>query len=334
MLFLLAAAIALVLSLNGLSNRFVRLGTRQVTVLNLPRGLEGFTILHISDLNAAKLGENQENLKEALGKEGYQAVVMSGDMVGKSGRAEPLLDVLDVIPDNVPVFFIAGDADPAPLLVRPEGETIKAGYVLRAEARGAIYLEAPYKLETEGQVVWFCPADTFLVDLPAARFSLMEQMNLLEGIENLDPAEKEARLQVTRHRLGMLEAAMAALLEMKPTDMVVAVSHHPPGSEQLGELAQRARIEETPLPGLFLAGQFNNGQTRLPGLGPVYIPEQMDGRGGFLPGDEGFTGLSITKGFPLHISPGLGISTYYPLPLRLFNRPSVTLLSLTSRMTR
>ncbi len=53
-----------------------------------------------------------------------------------------------------------------------------------------------------------------------------------------------------------------------------------------------------------------------------------------MPGDEGFTGLSIRQGYPVYISPGLGVSSYYPLPLRLFNRPVATLVQLTARMTR
>ena len=87
-------------------------------------------------------------------------------------------------------------------------------------------------------------------------------------------------------------------------------------------------------PGLFLCGQFNNGQIRLPGLGPVYIPRQADGSGGFFPGDEGFSGLSITQGIPVYVSPGLGVSGYYPVRLRLFNRPALTLIELTRAMTR
>ena len=66
----------------------------------------------------------------------------------------------------------------------------------------------------------------------------------------------------------------------------------------------------------------------------MHIPVQPDGKGGFFPGDEGFTGLSIVKGYAVYISPGLGVSSYYPLPLRLFNRPAATLVRLTAQMTR
>ena len=332
---LLLAVIALVLSLNGLSNRYVRLETRGITVLNLPKELEGYTILHLSDLNAAGLGSAQDNLRAALDKEAYQAVVLSGDMVGRSGRVEPLLEALALLRPNTPVFLVAGDSDPMALLQGAHGDgEVKAAWVRRAEEQGAIFLEAPYRVEYEGKAVWFCPGETFLLDLPNAIFALKELINGLEA--SADPYEPEtaARLRFAKHRLEVMETSLGSLSLMKPGDAIVAVTHHPPDDEQLGELAHQAKEGDLPSPSLFLAGQYNNGQLRLPGLGPVYIPRQSDGRGGFFPGDEGFTGLSIRQGYPVYISPGLGASAYYPLPLRLFNRPVATLVQLTARMTR
>ena len=331
---LLVAALTLVLVLNGLSNRYARLDTRGVTVLNLPRELEGFAILHLSDLNAASLGSNQDNLISALGKEDYQAVVLSGDMVGTSGNAAPLLTLLGRLRPGVPIYLIAGDSDPPALLQQPHGDAqVLAPWVQAAQDAGAIYLETPQRLEYEGRTVWFCPGETFLLDLTNAVFALKELIGQLTGDDQYAP-EQAAQLRFAQHRLQGVERSQEALLEMKPEDIIVAVTHHPPDKGQLAELARLGREAGQLTPSLFLAGQFNNGQARLPGLGPVYIPPQPEGGGGFLPGDEGFTGLLIRQGFPLHISPGLGTSGYYPLPLRLFNRPAATLLRLSARMTR
>lgn len=334
-LLLLSAAVALVLSLNGLSNRYVRLETRPVTVLELPRALEKTGILHISDLHAARLGPEQTHLRQALGKESYQAVALTGDMVGRGGNAEPFLELLDALKPGVPVFFIAGDNDPAPLLSAPHGDgEVKAPWVRAAEAKGAVYLESPVRIDVEGQAVWFVPGDLYFIDLPSASAALTEQVNALKASGKAYEPETGALLRAAEHRLDAVNAALGAMADIKPQDLVVALTHQPPGADMLGELAQEAREKNLSAPGLFLSGQFNNGQVRLPGLGPVYVPPQTDGRGGFFPGDEGFTGLSIQKGFPVHISPGLGVSGYYPVPLRLFNRPAVTLLQLTARMTR
>lgn len=332
---LFVLALVLTLSLNALANRFVRLDIRRVTILNLPRQLERFRILHLSDLNAAKLGNKQDNLSSALGKEAYNAVVMTGDMVGKSGNLKPLLEVGARLAPNIPKFFIPGDSDPAPYYMTPHGdEDVKAEYIRALEANGFIHLEVPYRHEEDGQVVWFCPGDLFMLDLDSAQFSLNELVNTLMASDNPYESATGAQLRYAQHRLDVIARSLEAMKEMKPEDTIIAVMHHPPDADQLGELAQRHKEEDGVTPSLFVAGQFNNGQARLPGLGPIYLPKLADGRGGFFPGDEGVSGLFITKGYPLHISPGLGVSGFYPVPLRLFNRPAVTILELTSRMTR
>jgi predicted MPP superfamily phosphohydrolase len=86
------------------------------------------------------------------------------------------------------------------------------------------------------------------------------------------------------------------------------------------------------LPQVYLSGQLNGGQARLPGLGPIYLPPQEGRTGGWLPGEEGISGLSVYKGQAVYISPGLGVSSYYPIPIRLFNRPTATLIQLTRRL--
>ncbi|HSK68577.1 MAG TPA: hypothetical protein VLA21_04895, partial [Candidatus Limnocylindria bacterium] len=181
---------------------------------------------------------------------------------------------------------------------------------------------------------WLVPGDLFFYDLPNARFALTEQFALLEASDNPYEEATSARLRLMRHRLDVITASIEALSAIRPMDAVVAVMHHPPDKQSLWELAAQSREGGMPKPGLFLCGQFNNGQIRLPGLGPMYVPPQADGSGGFFPGDEGFAGLSITQGIPVHVSPGLGVSGYYPVRMRLFNRPAVTIIEMTRAMTR
>lgn len=51
---------------------------------------------------------------------------------------------------------------------------------------------------------------------------------------------------------------------------------------------------------------------------------------GWFPQDNLIQGLSTIQGVTQYISPGLGVSDAYPIPLRMFNTPSITILTLTS----
>ena len=78
---------------------------------------------------------------------------------------------------------------------------------------------------------------------------------------------------------------------------------------------------------LVMAGHYVAGQWRLPGVGPVYVPEL-----GWFPGDENILGMQRINSISQYISAGLGASEFYPMAGRLLNSPSVTLLSLTAKI--
>jgi predicted MPP superfamily phosphohydrolase len=326
-------SLGMVVGINSLANRFVKLEIQAITLPELPRKLEGFTILHLSDLNAATLGKDHEHLKKVLALESYQAVCLTGDMVGKTGDAGPLLALLDIFGGKVPVFLIAGGGDPAPLLSDPHGDSeVLAPYIRQAQAKGAVYLSKPQLLEIEGERLWFCPADMFELDLDSARRAYSDRIASLKGAENPYSPENGAQLRLAEYQLKMVEIAISAKAHMKAGDTAIALRYHAPDPALLSALRQDAQRTGAILPQVYLSGQFNGGQIRLPFLGPVYIPPQGDGRGGWLPGDAGFTGLEVYKGQAVYISPGLGVSSYYPLPLRLFNRPTATLIRLTRKL--
>ncbi len=332
-LFLLMISLGVVVGLNSLANRFVKLAVQPVTLPELPRELEKFTILHLSDLNAASLGRNHEHLRQALDKESFQAVCLTGDMVGKSRNVEPLLALLEVIGGRAPVFFIAGSGDPEPLLSAPRGGSeVLAPWVREAQAGGAAYLDRPWALEEEGKRIWFCPADMFELDLDNARRAYQERVRTLKASAGPASPENGAQLRLAEYQLKTVETKIAAKARMKAGDTVVALRHRPPDPDMLAEMRASAGKAGTLLPQLYLSGQLNGGQTCLPWLGPLYLPPQDDGRGGWLPGEKGISGLSVYQGQSVYISPGLGVSSYYPLPLRLFNRPTATLIELTSRL--
>ena len=75
----------------------------------LPRDMDGYTILHISDIRERLFGAEGEALDEALGDSEYDIVVMTGDLVSPAGDDTGLCQALDYFAaKQVPVYFITG----------------------------------------------------------------------------------------------------------------------------------------------------------------------------------------------------------------------------------
>ena len=339
LLFLLSLGIAL--GLNAVNNSYVSLVKQQVSIAQLHTRLEGFTILHISDLHGRYFGDQQERLYQLIRLERYHAVCLTGDMTSKAGDPDALLALLDRIPSDIPVFLIAGDEDPEPLNSRVLSADVKADFIRLSEEKGAVYLDSPYKVEFQGQAVWFCPASLFTTDLQAAAFALNERREELEAqaLAGFMGPEEEAALRAVIYQLEALKRSEEAGQEMKDDDLYVLLSHFPLDSEDVAGLQTGERLERRSInfPGkvsLILAGHWNNGQWRLPVLGPVYLPRQGWGNKDWMPEGKEVAGLSAVLGVPQYISPGLGVSVAYPrwMPMRLFNRPQITLLELTDRL--
>ena len=339
--FMFVFVMLMVFGLNAVNNSYVTLLKQGISLPNMSNAYEGLSILHLSDLHGAGFGEKQERLYTQIRFENYQAVCLTGDMIGKRGDVQPLLDLLQRIPNDIPVFLIAGDDDPEPLDWQGNNPLIQADYIRQAEEKGAIYLDSPQKVNFGGQAVWFAPAQLFLTDLTAASFALAEHKEEIEqkALQGLMTAEDESSLLSVHYRLEILKKTQEAKLEMKPDDLYVVLSHFPldatdVASLHTGERQERKSINFPGSVSLILAGHWNNGQWRLPLLGPVYVPGANLGLRGWLPGDNEVSGLASVYAVPEYISPGLGNSDAYPwwMPMRLFNRPQITLLTLTKRL--
>lgn len=333
MLMLLLAVLALVFGLNAMNNGYVTLVKEPVTITGLDSTFEGFRVLLISDLHGRRLGAEQQRLRDALRLESYRAVCLTGDMVGPSGDPEPLLELLRVFPEDVPVYLIAGDEDPQPLAAAADGQ-VKAPYIRAAEEAGAIYLDSPQRLTIGKRSLWFMPATLYTTDLVQARFALEQRRQELTAL--LQPtAENQGQLKVVAYQLAVLDLTEAARKEMHPQDRYILLSHVPLDADLVsilhtGEGAERKAVNFPGTASLILAGHWNDGQWRLPLLGPVLPPPgarelQTWTRDGAL------SGQASVHGVPMYVSPGLGASIAYPWrSLRLFNRPRITELTLTA----
>ena len=336
-LIVLLVALIATFVMNHLNNTRVHLVEQNVTVNDLPSALEGFRILHISDLHGASFGEGQKYLTQVIASKTYRAVCITGDVTGENGDYTAFIELIDALPMDVPIYFISGDQDPADLSaeVKEEGGAL-ADFIIEAQAHGAIYLDCPQKLTVGSPNIWFSPESLYTYNLDGSERSLNSRQAELLAEE---PSEaREAALSAIDYQLDRIKRVRDARMEMLSTDTHIALTHYPLGRTALINLRDSISIDEEGFVesvSLLLSGHFVGGQWRLPGVGAVYVPPATGlGNNGWLPGDSGVVGLSYSLGITQYISPGLSTSDDVPLPsFRLFNTPTVTILRLTSKLT-
>ncbi len=300
-----------------------------VTIANLPTGLDNFTILHLSDLNGAELGDRQSAVKKAIGnRSGYGAVVLTGNMVGKSGDVQPLLDLVGQLPPGTPVLLLPGDADP------PVYETAAHGslspyseWVRQIIDAGVILLEEPYAITTGKATIWFTPESLYTLDTVSTEKAWQNQIDLLTAQVEPLTLDQIALMRTAEYQVQRMQRIREKIAAMQEKDIQVAVSHMPLTRESIADSRAWAtdRVFTMNRVSLALSGGYCGGQWRIPGLGAVYVPNL-----GFFP-EEPVSGMEYISGVWQHISPGLGAGADYPwfMPFRLFNSPGATMLVLT-----
>ncbi len=329
---MLVALVLAALLLNQAVNSRVALLEERVSVMGMDKTFEGFTVLHVSDLHARPLGSDMELWQSLLKGKNFQAVVMTGDMVGSDGNYEPMLTLIHTlkqIKPEAPVYFVAGDDDPEPVISTPRGTPeVLADWVLAAQQEGAVYLDAPVRQEVGKYGIWFVPE--YLYDLDAAGMvkSLTKQKEDMEALGQQYEAEGGASYRALCYRLDAMERTVAAQQEMLSTDLQIAVTHVPLIQDYIRtslEWADEKQVFSFRTISLLLTGHYCGGQWRVPGVGALYEPEL-----GWFPPDDGLMGMQRINSINQYISGGLGPSEAHPLKGRLFNSPSVTLLKFTA----
>ena len=332
-LFLLLI-LAISVALNFINNGRLKVDQVSVTVTSLPKDLEKFRILHISDLHGNEYGPNQSTISTMLKTQRFQAVCITGDVCAPDGSYDAFIKLIDLFP-SIPVYFIAGDEDPEAILTTAHaGDAVKADYILEAEAHGAIYLDHPEKLEVGKSALWFIPENIYGLDIPSSRLAYQTRWNTLVTENPVMTPEVEAQLHAIAYRLDVLDATEKSLKSIQDEDVEIALTHHPLSDETIITLQQWSGMAQDQFfrsVSLVLAGHYNAGQIRLPLIGALKEPQSLGGR--WFPGDKQLVGLSTVQGVTQYISPGMGVSNIYPIRFRMFNTPTVTVLTLTSALS-
>lgn len=338
--FLIVVALLLIIMVFMQGNS-LRVDEQNVTLVGLPQSLEGYRILHLSDLAGRRFGDEQATILREINTLDYDAVFITGDMVGSSGDPEPFYELLEGLPSSKPVYFIAGDSDPEPVLDSARDitgtveEMVLADWVLGAIERGATYVDAPVELTVGDSSIWISPAD--LLNLEASELvdtceeqMLQEQEGTVLGLQS-----DYSTLPITTYRYQRAQRLLSAVNSMTSTDVHISLAHEVPSDDFLAASASHNSTEERYLtqPALVLAGHYCGGVWRLPILGAFYIPSSTADRHGWFPAQEDVQGLSTVSGTQVYISAGLSTTGSAPVMFfRFLNRPQISIIELTATL--
>lgn len=334
-------ALVLVLLVLFLQSSNLVVDEQQVTIVGLPSDLEGYRILHLSDLAGKRFGDAQSTLLRELNTLDYDAVFLTGDMVGTSGDPEPLYELLEGFSSSTPVYFISGDSDPGPYretMRDIEGtldELVYEDWILGTIERGAIYVDRPQKLIVGNATIWITPADMLNLDASATMSTTKSQMEQEEEGSLLGLEADYDTLPMTSHRYERAQALLDAVNTMQATEIHISLAHIPPSDDFILDSSSHNPPEEKYLtqPTLILAGHYCGGVFRIPFLGAFYIPNNTADRHGWFPAQEDVAGLSTIGETQMYISSGLSTCGDAPLmPFRLFNRPQISILEFTATL--
>ena len=334
----IALLLALMVLLQGNS---LTVDEQEVTTVGLPEELEGYRILLLSDLNGRRFGDEQTTILREIGTLDYDAVFIAGDMVGRGGDPEPFYELLEGLPSSRPVYFIAGDSDPQPVLDTTRDITgtveqmVLADWILGAIERGATYVDAPVELEVGNASIWISPADMLNLNASELADTCEEQMLQEQEGTVLGLQSDHDTLPSTTYRYKRAQRLLQAVNSMTATDVHISLAHEPPSDEFLSASATHASSGEKYLtqPSLVLAGHYCGGVWRLPGLGAFYIPSSTADRHGWFPAQEDVQGLSNAGGTQMYITAGLSTTGSAPLMFfRFLDRPQISIIELTATL--
>ena len=334
----IALLLALMVLLQGNS---LTVDEQEVTMVGLPEELEGYRILLLSDLNGRRFGDEQATILREIGTLDYDAVFIVGDMVGRGGDPEPFYELLEGLPSSRPVYFIAGDSDPQPVLDTTRDITgtveqmVLADWILGAIERGATYVDAPVELEVGNASIWISPADMLNLNASELADTCEEQMLQEQEGTVLGLQSDHDTLPATTYRYERAQRLLQAVNSMTATDVHISLAHEPPSDEFLAASATHASTGEKYLtqPSLVLAGHYCGGVWRLPGLGAFYIPSSTADRHGWFPAQEDVQGLSNAGGTQMYITAGLSTTGSAPLMFfRFLDRPQLSIIELTATL--
>ena len=338
---ILLAALALMAVGVMLNNSNLSITEQTVTVVGLPEDMEGYRIVVLSDLNGRRFGDSQSLLLRTLNGIKYDAIFCLGDMVGKSGNAQPFWEFLEGLKRPEKVYFICGDSDPGPYLPSARGtegvlsQLILEDWILGAIERGANYVDAPISIPVKKSTLWISPATMLNLETISTLAAWQDQTEQEEDGVRSGITEDYTHLPITTYRSKLAQKLYDAQRTMTASDIHISLAHEIPSEAFIYTSEDHKSDTERFLaaPELILAGHYCGGVWRLPIFGAFYVPDKTLPRGGWFPDQSSVSGLSEVGEAQVYITRGLSTSGSVPLmPFRLFNPPEISVITLTSTL--
>lgn len=342
--FIVTISLLIVFLTTILINRTVQVEKEQMIITGLQSDLEGYRILLISDLNDRFYGQDQSSLMRKLSSEKYDCVLLAGDMVGKSGSTDAFYALLEQLGTKKPVYFIAGDNDPSPLMEIPRDNSsetltlrqmVLSDWVLGAIERGAIYLDTPQKITKGSATMWLIPDLYLNLNVGDALDEYKEELaqeseSYLEGVER-----SKNTVPLTNYRRNNLYKSHSLISSVTDKDLVIMLSHEVPSDAQITDAVQtgiNGSKDFFPAPDLVLSGHYCGGEWKLPFIGSIYVSSNILPRYGWFPDRNYVEGQRTVGSVSVYTTAGLSNNGDTLFFGRLNNPPKVSILTLTGEL--
>jgi len=199
-----------------------------ITIKNeqIPQSFDGYTILQISDLNGVSFGRMQKRLIDKINSLDYDAIILTGDYLedSKSNDYWILLDILEGISKEKPIYYILGERDytPTEIELKDDNWNIsvypkeKTEFMQRLEECGAKFIYPITQISIGDESIYLTGTDYFTTAFDAVNFDsdncfsicvthkpiTYDVSSRLEEVNSVSLQEVDYDLSIAGHTLG------------------------------------------------------------------------------------------------------------------------------------
>ena len=289
--------IAVVVGYTVWDNQRITIAKQDIIIKDLPKELEGLSIVQITDLHEKEFGENQERLINAINSIHYDAIVFTGDMMkNNSKNAVPFYTLIEGIENKQHALFVSGNTDPKSYRTS-SGNLAKSEFIKNMENKRVRLLDSTYTVKRGNFHVQFV---NFEWSLKTENKSKINE-NFLSKNENYPKKET--------------------------SDLIIGLNHFPLVDSHIDALLRDPSVTFRYYD-LIMAGHYHGGQFRIPFFGALFVPEAWYEKSGLFPPQDRVKGLWEYKHIKQYVSTGLGSNGPIPfLNFRLFDPPEINVLT-------